>query len=79
MALKLPLTSLDIDFADSGFYSGFNKIVALVSKIIITLIVVWCVIAPEAAGKVLGSMKNWSFAHLNYYYTWGSVFSFWFV
>lgn len=74
MALKLPLTSLDIDFADSGFYSGFNKIVALVSKIIITLIVVWCVIAPEAAGKVLGSMKNWSFAHLNYYYTWGVGF-----
>ena len=66
--------SLDINFADAGFYSGFNKIVALASKIIIALIVVWAVINPEAAGKVLGDMKNWSFANLNYYYTWSVGF-----
>jgi choline-glycine betaine transporter len=74
MALQPPLTKLDINFADSGFYSGFNKIVALVSKVIIALIVLWAVIDPEAAGKILGDMKSWSFSHLNYYYTWAVAF-----
>ncbi|MEM7195610.1 MAG: BCCT family transporter, partial [Pseudomonadota bacterium] len=74
MALKPPLTDLDINFADSGFYSGFNKMVALVSKVIIALIVVWCVISPESAGAVLGKIKNWSFSNLNYYYTWAVGF-----
>lgn len=74
MALQPPLRNLDINFADAGFYSGFNKIVALASKIIIALIVVWAVIDPEAAGKVLGDMKNWSFANLNYYYTYAVAF-----
>ena len=74
MSLPPPLTQLDINFSDSGFYTGFNKIVALVSKIIIALIVIWAAIDPEAAGKVLGEMKNWSFNNLNYYYTWSVGF-----
>ena len=74
MSLPPPLTELDIRFSESGFYSGFNKFVALVSKILVALIVVWAVIDPEAAGKVLGDIKNWSFSNLNYYYTWGVGF-----
>ena len=38
MSIKPPLTDLDIGFAEDGFYSGFNKVVALASKIIIALI-----------------------------------------
>ena len=74
MALQPPLRELDISLADSGFYNGFNKIVALVSKVLIALIVVWAAIDPESAGQVLGDMKTWSFNHLNYYYTWGVAF-----
>ena len=74
MAISPPLKELNIGLAEDGFYKGFNNLVALVSKVIIALIVVWCVINPEAAGKILGDMKNWSFAHLNYYYTWGVAF-----
>ena len=74
MAVSPPLKELNIGLAESGFYRGFNNLVALASKIIIALIVVWCVIDPEAAGKVLGEMKTWSFNHLNYYYTWGVAF-----
>ena len=74
MALNPPLKTLDISLASSGFYRGFNNTVALASKIIIALIVVWAVINPESAGKILGDMKNWSFAHLNYYYTWSVAF-----
>lgn len=72
--LQPPLKALDINLAKSGFYSGFNSIVALASKVIIALVVVWAVINPEAAGKILGDMKNWSFANLNYYYTWAVGF-----
>ncbi|MEM7563281.1 MAG: BCCT family transporter, partial [Pseudomonadota bacterium] len=74
MATSPPLKELNIGIAEDGFYKGFNNLVALTSKIIIALIVVWCVINPEAAGAILGKMKNWSFSNLNYYYTWGVAF-----
>ena len=62
MALKPPLTELDIATSDSGFYTDFNKIVALISKISIAFIVLWAALFPDQAGKVLGSMKSWSFS-----------------
>ena len=74
MALKPPLTELDIATSDSGFYQDFNKIVALISKISIALIVLWAAIFPEQAGKMLGDMKSWSFSNLNYYYTYAVGF-----
>ena len=74
MAISPPLKELNIGVSKDGFYSGFNSLVALASKLIIALIVIWCVVDPEAAGKVLGNMKSWSFAHLNYYYTYSVAF-----
>ena len=74
MALKPPLTELDIATSDSGFYTDFNKIVALISKISIAFIVLWAALFPDQAGKVLGSMKSWSFSNLNYYYTYAIGF-----
>jgi len=74
MAVKPPLTELDIDLSDSGFYSGFNRTVSLISKLAIALIVLWAAIFPEQAGKVLGSIKSWSFSNLNYYYTYAVGF-----
>ena len=74
MALQPPLRELKIGLADSGFYQGFNNLVALTSKVIIALIVLWCVVYPEEAASVLGAMKSWSFNNLNYYYTWAVGF-----
>ena len=74
MAVLPPLDKLKINREPEGFYTGFNRTVALISKFIIAIIVIWCVINPEAAGKVLGDIKNWSFEHLNYYYTWAVGF-----
>ena len=74
MPISPPLKELNIKLSKDGFYTGFNSLVALASKIIIALIVIWCVVYPEAAGKVLGDMKSWSFAHLNYYYTYAVAF-----
>jgi len=74
LPISPPLKELNIKLSKDGFYTGFNSLVALASKIIIALIVIWCVVYPEAAGKVLGDMKSWSFAHLNYYYTYAVAF-----
>ena len=74
MAIQPPLNALPIATADSGFYSNFNKYVAVTSKIIIALLVIWAAIFPERAGEVLGAIKSWSFANLNYYYTWAVAF-----
>ncbi len=61
---------LEIQVDQQGFYRGFNKFVALSSKLIIAAIVIWAATDPEGAGKVLNDMKNWSFENLNYYYNW---------
>ena len=74
MALQPPLKELSIGLAEDGFYKGFNNIVAVASKILIALIVIWCFMVPESAAKLLGELKNWSFANLNYYYTWAVAF-----
>lgn len=63
-------SSFKVAVDQHGFYKGFNKKVALSSKLIIALIVVWAVSDPEYAGKVLNDMKNWSFDNLKYYYNW---------
>jgi len=74
MAVQAPLRELPIATADSGFYTNFNKLVALASKIIIALLVIWAAIFPDKAGEILGVMRSWSFANLNYYYTWAVAF-----
>jgi choline-glycine betaine transporter len=74
LAISPPLKELNIALSKDGFYTGFNSLVTLGSKLIIALIVIWCVVDPAAAGKVLGDMKNWSFSHLNYYYTYTVAF-----
>ena len=60
--------------ADSGFYEGFCKSVTLGSKLLLALIVLWAVIAPERAGEVLKGMQNWSFQNLNGYYIYAIAF-----
>ncbi len=74
MAIQAPLRELPIATADSGFYTNFNKLVALASKIIIALLVIWAAIFPDKAGEILGAMRSWSFDNLNYYYTWAVAF-----
>lgn len=68
MAISPPLKNLDIEMSSSGFYSGFNKTVALAAKVIIAVVVIWCLISPEGAGEALSAAKNWSFQYLNAYY-----------
>jgi len=48
MSIKPPLMDLEIETADSGFYAGFSKNVAVISKIIIALLVIWAVVFPDS-------------------------------
>ena len=68
MSLSPPLKDLDISINKSGFYHGFNQSVAVASKILIALVVIWCFIDPQGAGAALSAAKNWSFQNLNTYY-----------
>ena len=57
MAIKPPLRSLPIDTAESGFYTGFNRIVAVGSKILIGVLILWAAVWSEQAGAVLKSIR----------------------
>ena len=65
--MKPPLTDLPIKTADTGFYGGFSVNVTVVSKIIISVLVVWCIFWPVQAGAVL---STWNAAILNNFAAW---------
>jgi choline-glycine betaine transporter len=67
MAIKPPLSDLPIKTADTGFYGGFSVSVTVISKIIISCLVVWCIVWPAQAGTVLG---NWNSAILASFAAW---------
>ncbi|MGB7408982.1 MAG: BCCT family transporter [Pontixanthobacter sp.] len=48
-----PLMRLPIETARSGFYTGFSTIVAVTSKIIVTLLILWAIFFPEQANQAL--------------------------
>ncbi|MEO9825475.1 MAG: BCCT family transporter [Paracoccaceae bacterium] len=58
MAVKPPLMDLPIETSESGFYSGFSMNVAVLSKIIVGILVVWAVVFPEQAGAVLNKLNT---------------------
>ena len=68
MAVKPPLMDLHIETADAGFYSGFSKNVAVISKIIVAILVVWAVVFPEQAGRVLNGVNTYILANTATWY-----------
>lgn len=70
MSLKPPLMDLPIETADDGFYSGFSRSVSVVSKIIISMLVIWAVVFPEQAGSILNAINSFILAHTAYWYIW---------
>lgn len=59
MAIKPPFTDVFIPTADRGFYEGHSIPIALISKMVMVVIVLWALIWPLAAGAQLSSLK-WS-------------------
>ncbi|MDG1470725.1 MAG: BCCT family transporter [Ascidiaceihabitans sp.] len=64
------MTELPIKTASAGFYRGFSVDVTVVSKIIIGLLVVWCIVWPTSAGTVLGNWNTAILANFAAWYIW---------
>lgn len=70
MSIKPALTDLPIKTADSGYYRGFSVNVTVVSKIIISVLVVWCIVWPTEAGTILGEWNTAILAQFAAWYIW---------
>ena len=56
--MKAPLVDVDIKVADAGFYAGYRIPVALVSKLAMTILVLWALIWPGNANAILGAVNG---------------------
>ncbi|MEL6436482.1 MAG: BCCT family transporter [Pseudomonadota bacterium] len=70
MSIKPPLMHLPIETADTGFYSGFSRSVAVISKVIIAGLVIWALVFPEQAGSVLNTINSFILANTAAWYIW---------
>ena len=70
MSVKPPVTDLPIKTAESGFYAGFAKNVAISSKVIITLLVVWAIAFPDQASSVLNGFNSFILSNFATWYVW---------
>ncbi|MEM8578097.1 MAG: BCCT family transporter [Pseudomonadota bacterium] len=74
MSIKPPITDLPIRTAERGFYRGFSVDVTLVSKLIISILVVWCIFWPTQSGRVLGDLNSVILANFAAWYIWSVAF-----
>ncbi|MDA5095544.1 BCCT family transporter [Aliiroseovarius sp. KMU-50] len=58
MSIKPPFTELEIKTQDTGFYKDNSLPIALISKGIMVLLVIWALVWPANANSTLGSW-NW--------------------
>ncbi|WP_372738776.1 BCCT family transporter [Neptunomonas sp.] len=68
MSLKPPLMDLPIQTSVDGFYTGFNKSVAIYSKIIVSILVIWAVVFPDQASRILNVINSFILANTAYWY-----------
>jgi choline-glycine betaine transporter len=74
MAIEPPLSELPIKTADTGFYRGFSINVTVVSKIIISVLVVWAIFWPVQSGAVLNGMNSFILGNFAAWYIWVVAF-----
>jgi len=74
MALQPPVTALAIKTETEGFYTGFSKFVAIGSKLLIGLLILWAAIWSESAGAILNSIRDFISANTGTWYMWVVAF-----
>ena len=65
---------LNVKTASSGFYQGFNPIVAIGAKVLIGALIIWAGLFPTEAGEVLLKLQNWSTSVFAPWYIWVTAF-----
>ena len=68
MSIKVPFTDLDINTQDTGFYEGYSLPIALISKVSMTLLVLWALIWPAGSGATLASWNSTLLQGFNGFY-----------
>lgn len=68
MSLVPPLQTLEIKTDDSGFYRGFNTFVAIGSKCLIGLLILWAAVFQEQAGAALSTLNSFLLDHFGHWY-----------
>ena len=68
MSLTPPLTTLLIHTSKAGFYAGFNKFVAMGSKVLIGLLILWAAVFPDQAEVVLSALNSWLRTYFGHWY-----------
>lgn len=68
--MSRPRLTLNIPVAQAGFYKGINHFVAIPAKIALGLLIVWAVIFPEQAGKILTEFNGFILANFAAWYIW---------
>jgi len=74
MPVKPPITSLPIRVAESGFYRGFTKDVAITAKILVGALIIWAIAFPDQAASVLGALNTIILATFSYWYVYVMAF-----
>lgn len=72
--IQPPMTELDIDTKEGGFYNGFATSVAVPAKIIISIIVVWAIFWPVQSGLVLNGLNSTILDNFAAWYIWVVAF-----
>ena len=68
MTIKAPFTDLNIRKAESGFYKGYSVPIALISKTIMALLVIWALAWPGNAATVLAAANGTLLHSFNAFY-----------
>ncbi len=68
MARSEPFTDVQIAKAETGFYEGYSVPIALISKFIMALLVIWALVVPGNANSVLGSVNGNLLKSFNSFY-----------
>ncbi len=58
MSIQPPFTELDIKKAPDGFYEGYSLPIALLSKGLMTLLVIWALAWPGNANSILSALNG---------------------
>ena len=66
--------SVSINVEESGFYQGFNLMVAALPKVLIIALIIWVGMSPERAGAQLLAMQNWSISVFGAWYMYVTAF-----
>ena len=74
MNLKDPFTDVKITTQKKGFYQGFSIPIALITKLSMSLLVVWAAVWPASANNTLSLLNTASLEKFNVFYIYSVAF-----